>query len=216
MKALVAPGPVSYPLIVSGRIKLEFGKEGQADVIADSIVSLIRRKLKVDYAALKELMVIYPNITDKIGVWRKGSAADVLIKALIKIDGINANLVYSDDWNSLLTMLREGKVTSATLSSAIVKGISFEELFAKRGIQMPGSCGLSILNKGVEDEVISSYLEGIDKMREDPEGSAERIISLLPIKVSKNFVIGVIKNVKLEINRVENYDTFKNLVESVI
>lgn len=30
---------------------------------------------------------------------------------------------------------------------------------------MPGSCGLSILNKGVEDEVISSYLEGIDKMR---------------------------------------------------
>jgi len=37
-KVLSAPGPVSYPLIVSGKVELLFGKEGtEADAIADSI-----------------------------------------------------------------------------------------------------------------------------------------------------------------------------------
>jgi hypothetical protein len=43
-KVLTAPGPVSYPLIISGKVELVFGKEGtEADAIADSMVSLIGR-----------------------------------------------------------------------------------------------------------------------------------------------------------------------------
>lgn len=85
LKVIAAPGPVSYPMIASTmknkEISIDFGKEGSADVILDSTVSLVRRGIRMDYITVKGLMVVSPDVGRRIGVWRKGSAADVLARA---------------------------------------------------------------------------------------------------------------------------------------
>ena len=72
-----------------------FGKEGEnVDVILDSTV---KRGLKIDYITIKGLTSIYPDVGRKIGVWRKGSAADILTRALITLNNIKSEIIYIDD-----------------------------------------------------------------------------------------------------------------------
>ncbi|ARM75077.1 DUF3834 domain-containing protein [Acidianus manzaensis] len=212
MKALVAPGPVSYPLIASTiknkDIQIFFGKEGNenVDVILDSTVSLVKRGLKIDYVTIKGLMSIYPDIGKKIGVWRKGSAADVLTRALITLKNIESEIVYVDDMEKIMQMLQQKQVDSAVVSSALGKGKTFEELLG-----IPGSCGATVYSN--EDDFIRAYNEGIEIMKEDPEGSAEYVLSKLPIKVKKEFIIGSIQNSEVKIEKPKNYKEFEDLVK---
>jgi len=215
MKVLAAPGPVSYPIIASKMknkdIQIVFGKDGNndVDVILDSTVSLVRRNLKIDYITIKGLMVISPDIGKKIGVWRKGSAADVLTRVLLREKKINAELIYANEMQELVKMLKEKNIDSAVLSSAVAKGKSFEEL-----LNIPGSCGAKVYKN--EDEFIRLYTEGIELIKEDPEGSSEFIASTLPMSVPKDFIIGSMKNSVLEINRLHDDTRFANLIKDFL
>ncbi|NON61648.1 DUF3834 domain-containing protein [Acidianus sp. RZ1] len=209
LKVLAAPGPVSYPIIASSmknRVDISFGKEGNLDVILDSTVSLVKRRLKINYGTIRGLMVVVPEIGSRIGVWRKGSAADVLTKALIFTKQLNASIIYVDDAEKIASMLNSGEIDSAVVSSAVGKGKTFEELLG-----IPGSCG-AVINKG-EDEFLRLYNEGIELIREDPEGTSEFIMSKLPIKQKKEFIIGTMVNSDLEIRKVDNYKEFEELVK---
>ncbi len=218
MRLQAAPGPVSYAFIVSGKVELQFGKEGagNVDAVADSITSLIKRDIRIDYGALGKIMTVYPTFSDLVGVWRKGSAADILTRGLFKLKGIKGSIEYADDWQSLMNMLKEGRVKSITISSAFGYGIPFEDILAEHGIKMPASCGISIINKNEEDAILQAYREGLDRMKEDPEGSAEKIVSTLPIKIPKNFVLGIIKNAELTVKRLDDYSDFQRLVKEVL
>lgn len=211
IRILSAPGPVSYPLLAYKKkyndIELIFGKEGNnADAIVDSTVSLAKRGLTIDYVTVKKLMVISPTLKEgKIGVWRKGSAADVLARATLDIKKIKGEIVYADDMYELYKMLNEGKVNSATLSIAIAKGQSFEEL-----IGIPGSCGIHINSN--EEDVVRIYQEGIRIAKESVEDVAEYIVSNLPIKVRKEFVINTLRNAEFNVEKTKNIDNFYELV----
>jgi len=215
MKILAAPGPVSYPIIASKiknkDIQIFFGKDGNAnaDVILDSTVSLVRRNLKIDYITIKGLMVISPDIGKKIGVWRKGSAADVLTKALLREKNINSELIYANEMQELVKMLKDRHIDSAVLSSALAKGKSFEDL-----LNIPGSCGAKVYNN--EDEFIRLYTEGIELIKEDPEGSSEFIASTLPVQVPKDFIIGSMKNSILKVNKLDDDTRFVNLIKDFL
>lgn len=215
MKILAAPGPVSYPIIASKiknkDIQIFFGKDGNAnaDVILDSTVSLVRRNLKIDYITIKGLMVISPDIGKKIGVWRKGSAADVLTKALLREKNINSELIYANEMQELVKMLKDRNIDSAVLSSALAKGKSFEDL-----LNIPGSCGAKVYNN--EDEFIRLYTEGIELIKEDPEGSSEFIASTLPMQVPKDFIIGSMKNSILKVNKLDDDTRFVNLIKDFL
>ncbi len=215
MKVQAAPGPVSYPMIASTlknkEVKITFGKEGgdDVDVVLDSTVSLVRRNFRIDYITIKGLMVVHPDVGRKIGVWRRGSAADVLTRALLAKKGIRADLVYADEMPQLMALLKEGKVDSVVVSSALAKGKTFEELLG-----IPGSCGATVLRN--EEEFLRLYNEGIEIMKQDPEGSAEYVLSKLPIKVPKEFVIGSIMNSKVEVSRLTSDTQFRDLIRDFL
>ena len=211
IRILAAPGPVSYPLLAyqmkNKDIEIYFGKEGSnADAIVDSTVSLAKRGLRIDYVTVKRLMVISPKLKEgKIGVWRKGSAADVLARAVIDLKKIKAEIVYKDDMTELLNMLKSGQVDAATLASAIGKGDAFEDLLG-----IPGSCGIHINSS--EDRVIEAYKQGIEIAKEDPEGVANYIVKSLPIKVNKEFIIGVFKNAEFNVWKGGEFKEFYEMV----
>ena len=210
-KVIAAPGPVSYPFIVSGKVELVLDKTtGNADAVADSIVSLIRRGLKIHYGALRGVAAVYPGLDTPIAVWRRGSAFDVLTRALLELYGVKGEVVYYEDFSEGMDLLRSGRVKAIATSSAIVKGIKIEDLFKAKGVEMPASCGISIQNLEKREEVVNAYLEGIERLRQDPEGSAERIASVVQRK--KEFVLGVIKSAELTLYELKDYSAFEALV----
>jgi len=209
MKIITAPGPVSYPLIIAGRefkdLELQFGKESRdADAIADSLVSLARRGLRPTVITVRRLMVIYPELRGpNVGVWRRGSAADVLIRAFIDKAGVgDINLVYADDWYSLLNMLNLGQVQSAVLNVALVNDRN--AVFLEDAVGVPGACGIYI--NGEPEPIINVYEAGIELAREDPEGSAEYVIKNLPIKLPKEFVVNVLRRVEYGVFKPSDRD----------
>ncbi len=145
MKIIAAPGPVSYPLILATReyrdLDLVFGKgneEPSAYAIADSLTSLVRSGLRIDVVTVRRLMFVYPELRGgpRIAVWRRGSAADVLIRALLDRAGLRAELVYADDWPSVLNLLNTGYAQSAVLNLGGVleyKGEFLEDLVGAPG-----------------------------------------------------------------------------------
>jgi ABC-type amino acid transport substrate-binding protein len=211
MQVIAAPGPVSYPIIAASAknkdIKIVFSKEGKADVILDSTVSLVKRGLRINYVTIKELLSVYPNVGKRIGVWRKGSAADVLIRALLTTKGVNAELVYADDMRKILEMFKNKEIDSAVVASAFGKGITFEE-----SLGIPGNCGAHVISN--EDEFVSAYTEGIDMFKSDPEGFANAVSSTL--KVDKEFVINTMKNSVLKVEKLNDDKDFAELVKKFI
>ncbi|BCU68925.1 DUF3834 domain-containing protein [Stygiolobus caldivivus] len=211
MKVLAAPGPVSYPVIVNNKgIELSFSKEGNADVVLDSTVSLAKRGLKLNYITVKGLMTVYPTVGRKIGVPKMLTAANVLAKALIDTKGLNAEIVGIDDMQKVLEALKKGEIDSAIIPSGIAKGVTFEELLG-----IPGSCGANVKQE-FRDSFTSLYNEGIDMFKEDPEGFASKVVSTLGGRVSKEFVINVMKNSEFKVEELSNDNDFVSLVKKYL
>ncbi len=218
MKIIAAPGPVSYPLILATKeyrdLDLVFGKggeEGNAYAIADSLTSLIKNNLRIDIITVKRLMVIYPELRGpRIGVWRRGSAADILTRALIGKVGLGAEIVYADDWYSLSSMLSRGEVDSAVLSLGIVdKGVFLED-----AVNAPGACGAQI--NGDPQYFIDVYNTGIRIARENPVDSADYVVSKLPIKLPRDFVLNILRRVDYGIYSPGDISGFIRLVRSYV
>lgn len=115
MKIIAAPGPVSYPLILATReyrdLDLVFGKgneEPSAYAIADSLTSLVRSGLRIDVVTVRRLMFVYPELRGpRVAVWRRGSAADVLIRALLDRAGLRLNSFMRMIGRQFLTSLTQ-------------------------------------------------------------------------------------------------------------
>jgi len=217
-KVLSAPGPVSYPLIVSGKVELIFGKEGtEADAIADSLVSLTRRGLRAHYGALRGLLAVYPELRSPTAVWRRGSAADVLVRVAYKRLGTrDFELVYYEDLSEAQRLLAEGKVRSVVGSTAALNGLRLEDLLETLGVKVPSSCGLHIVKREAEDAIVSAYLEGIDRIRQDPVGTSETIAEALPIGRPPSFIERVLRSADLFLKRIDDYSDLEAEVRSVI
>ncbi|BBG25473.1 DUF3834 domain-containing protein [Sulfuracidifex tepidarius] len=209
---IAAPGPVVYPLLAAGdgRIKVDFGKEGEADAVFDSTVSLVRRGLRIDRVLVKGLMQVFPSLGNKMVVWRKGSAADVLLRSYITKAGKNIEIVYVDDQSEIMKLLKSNQVDSAVVSSAVGKGIPFEELLP----EVPGSCGVH-LNRN-EEMILSAYMKGIEEFKRNPEEAANRVASKLPMKVDPSFIKGTMTNSILTVEKPKDFMAFKQLISSVI
>ncbi len=87
MRIITAPGPVCYPIVAAQMerddIDIEFAKEGRADIVLDSTVSLVKRGLPIDLVTINNLAVVFPKLGHEVGLARKGGAADVLIRAYV-------------------------------------------------------------------------------------------------------------------------------------
>ncbi len=208
---IAAPGPVVYPLLAAEdeRIKITFGKEGDADAVFDSTVSLVRRGLRIDRVLIKGLMQVFPSLGDRIAVWRKGSAADVLLRSYMAKMGKNIEIIYVDDQSEIMKLLKSGKVNSAVVSSAAGKGIPFEELLP----EVPGSCGVH-LNRN-EELILSAYMKGIEEFKRNADEAAKKVASRLPIKVDPSFIKGTMVNSILVVEKPKDSITFKQLISSV-
>lgn len=217
VRILAAPGPVSYPLVLAWRdldwVKLEFGKEGDEsfDAVADSLTSLVRRGSGVDLITVRQLLAVYPGLRGpRIGVWRRGSAADVLVRAAMDRYGVQAELLYADDWAAVAQMLRDGKVNSAVLTLAIApEGASPLELM----VGAPGACGVSLANPSAGADVRRAYEYGISVAERNPEEAADRVASSLPVRVPRDFVAGVLRRVKYSVEPAGDISGFASLVK---
>ncbi|WP_291767391.1 DUF3834 domain-containing protein [Caldivirga sp. UBA161] len=216
MKIITAPGPVSYPLILASRyyrdLDLVFakGKENEsAYAIADSLVSLIKNDLRVDVVTVKGLMFIYPKLQGpRIAVWRRGSAADLLTRALLDRVGLKAELVYADDWYSILNMLNEGKVQSAVLNLGVLE---HNDAFLEELVNAPGACGAYV--SGNPQYFIDTYTAGIEAAKRSLTDAAEYIARKLPISIPRGFIENILRRVKYGIYDTGNYADFINVVK---
>ena len=152
IKVLAAPGPVSYPMIAANdtRFEIVFSKEGDADIVLDSSVSMIKRGLRANVSLISGLSGLAPGIGKKIAVWRKGSAGDVLAMAILSLKGLNSDIIYVDDRARIREMLSNGEVDSAVMTVADGKILTFEELLAENGIETPGSCFAKVSDSAKE------------------------------------------------------------------
>jgi ABC-type amino acid transport substrate-binding protein len=217
LRVVSAPGPVSYPLIVSQRVELIFGKEGtNADAVADSLVSLVRRGLRAHYGALKGLLNVYPDLLSPIAVWRRGSAADFLVRGAVKLRGYkDFQITYYEEMWEAESLMNGGKVRAIVASSAVVGGRKLEGYIEEAGVEVPSSCGLHIINRNAEEELVSAYSEGLDRIKQDPEGSAELVVESLPFPRPKGFVLGVFRSSELFVRELGDYSDFEALIKGL-
>ncbi|MGC8607879.1 MAG: DUF3834 domain-containing protein [Vulcanisaeta sp.] len=216
MKIITAPGPVSYPLILATRehkdLDLAFGKGGEehnAYAITDSLTSLIRSGLRIDIVTIKKLMFVYPELRGpRIAVWRRGSAADVLTRALLDRGGLRAELIYADDWSSVLNMLNTGNAQSAVLNLGILEhdGEFLEDL-----VNAPGACGAQI--NGDPQYFIDVYKAGIELAKKDLGSSVDYIANKLPIKLPREFIKNILTRVEYGIYNPGDYREFVEIVK---
>ncbi|WP_048062641.1 DUF3834 domain-containing protein [Caldivirga maquilingensis] len=216
MKIVTAPGPVSYPLILASRdygdLDLVFakGKETEnAYAVADSLVSLIKNDLRIDMVTVKRLMFIYPKLQGpRIAIWRRGSAADLLTRALLDKVGLKAELVYADDWYSIFNMLNRGEVQSAVLNLGVLE---HNDAFLEELINAPGACGAYV--NGNPQYFIDAYTAGIEAIRKDLTNAADYIVRKLPITIPKEFIENILRRVKYGIYDPGDYVSFINVVK---
>ena len=216
MKIVAAPGPVSCPLILAAReyrdLDLVFGKggnEGGVYAIADSLTSLIRGGLRVDVVTVKRLLFVHPELRGpRIAVWRRGSAADVLVRALMDRTGLRAELVYADDWYSVFNMLNSGTVQSAVLNLGVLehKGEFLEDL-----IGAPGACGAQI--NGDPQYFIDAYKAGIEAARRDLASAVDYVASKLPIRLPREFIRNILTRVEYGIYSPGDHRGFVEIVK---
>ncbi|KAA8922797.1 DUF3834 domain-containing protein [Thermoplasma sp.] len=217
IKIIAAPGPVSYPMIAarSDIFDIVFDKENKGDIVLDSTVSLVKRGIDFNVSLIRGLSVITPGIGRRIGVWRRGSANDVLIRAALDLEKIHADIVYAEDQREIMDLLKSGKVDSAVLASPFGSGIKFEDLLKKHGIEMPGSCAAYVRDDLI-DQFVKEYSRGIQNMRSDPENTSKYIASVLPIKVDPGFIAGAILKSEVSPKLVEDASSFTETVRRYI
>jgi len=215
MKILAAPGPVCYPIVaaqmVRNDIDIEYKKEGKADIILDSTVSLMKRGLPLDYVTIENLSRIEPKLGYKVGMTRKGGASDVLFRAFVNETHQTVEIKYYETMGDLMNAMNSNEIDTIIVPAIDNSGISIEEYFKKSNIYIPGSCGATVYNHG--KEFVEAYNQGIQLLKEKPEEAAKFIISKLPMQFPAEFVINTMKNSDLNVHKPENYDKFKELVE---
>jgi ABC-type nitrate/sulfonate/bicarbonate transport system substrate-binding protein len=214
IKILAAPGPVSYPIIAANdsRFEIVFSKEGDADVVLHSSVGMIKRGLRANVSLISGLAGFTPGIGKKIAVYGKGNSTDVLARAVLNLKGLNSEIVYVDDQSKVREMLLSGEVDSAVTTSANGKIITFEELLAESGIEMPGSC-VAKVSETAKKAFREAYEEGLRKFRENPEETANAVASALPVKTSPEFIRNAILKSRTAVNEIKNDEDFIALVK---
>lgn len=214
IKVLAAPGPVSYPMIAANdtRFEIVFSKEGDADIVLDSSVSMIKRGLRANVSLISGLSGLAPGIGKKIAVWRKGSAGDVLAMAILSLKGLNSDIIYVDDRARIREMLSNGEVDSAVMTVADGKILTFEELLAENGIETPGSC-VAKVSDSAKEAFAEAYEEGLKRFRENPEQTSNAVSSGLPVKTSSEFIRNAILKSRTAVRDIGNDEAFIALVK---
>ena len=134
-KVLSAPGPISYPLIISGKVELVFGKEGNRGRRDRGLHGLPHKEgIRAHNGALRGLLAVYPELRSPTAVWRRGSATDVLVRVAYKRLGTrDFELVYYEDFSEAQKLLAEDKVRSVVGSTAALNGLRLEDLLETLG-----------------------------------------------------------------------------------
>ena len=214
IKVLSAPGPVCFPLLASenNNFEINFGKEGNADIVMDSTISLIKRGLPIDMVLLSGLSIVTPDFERKTVILRKGGASDLLSRVIIKKDGLPTELIYSDSMDEIRTLMKEKKADSAVvLSFAGMKGFTLEERARKSGIYVPGSCGATMGNE-LYLEFRAAYNEGLKKFKENPDETAKIVQEKLPNKFPLEFITGTMLKTTPILEKPENYSKLKEAI----
>ena len=213
IKVLAAPGQVSYPIIAARnpRFEIVFSKEGNADIVLDSSVSMIKRGLRANVTLISGQSGFMPNIGKRIAIWRKGSAGDVLARAILNLKGMDSSIIYVDDQSKIHEMLSSGEVDSAVVAASD-KIITFEEILAEHGIEMPGSC-VAKIGESVKKEFLEAYEEGWRRFRENPEENSNYVASILPVKTSPEFIRSAMLIPILTVKEIKNEEDFRALVK---
>ena len=108
-------------------------------------------------------------------------------------------------------MLSSGEVDSVVTSVANGRIITFEELLAEHGIEMPGSC-VSKVTESVRRDFIEAYKEGLRNFRETPIESSDFVASVLPVKTSPEFIRNAILGSRTAVKEIGDDVEFTNLV----
>lgn len=205
IRVIAAPGPVSYPLIASKNkdIEIIFDKDSkEGDAIIDSTVSLIKRGLRINYSLIRRMTLIHPDFGKRIGIWRKGSANDILLQLSLSKLNKTAEVVYFDDMQSMLESMKKGEIDSSVLPVGLnrLNGIYFDDIIDN----FPGNCGLHIINKDAEDVIISAYKKGIENIKNNPNEYSRYVASILPVSVNSEFVSNTILKAQVYPIKIEN------------
>jgi hypothetical protein len=214
IKILSAPGPVVFPVLAGDNQEYEinFGKEGKSQIILDSSVSLIKRKIPIDMVLLKGLSIVSPDFGRKTVIMRKGGASDVISQIIIKKDKMNTELLYAENMEAIEQAISEGKADSAVImSSSNFKGITLEQRALKSGIYVPGSCGAS-MDKMYEEKFKNLYKDGLEKFRENPQETAINVQNKLPNKFPIEFIVGIMTKMETVLEKPEDYTELKEAI----
>jgi len=208
-------GPVSYPIITSTMkrhdVKIYFD-EREADVYLNAVPALG----KVDYFLVSKMLLITPKLGNKIAVWKKGSANDLLLQLLFKLYSLNPEVVYVDNPNEVYKLYSSGVVDSAMVTVGMAsEGLYVEDLFRNKGFDLPGICGAKVIRNG--DDFESAYQEGIDLFKENPEEVSEYVMDNLPIMRPSTFIRKIMETAVYEVKRTSfDFEAFKERVLSSV
>ncbi len=212
MKISTPTGPVAYPLIASTMKRKDFeilfdSRDG--DVVLDSSVSLVLDNLRVHYSLISRMLVFHPKIGKRIGVWKMGSASDVIARVVMATKRINAEIVYVEQPDEVFKLLRDGIVDSALVTN-VVDGEVVEDLLP---FYVPGTCGAHV--RRFEEDFLSVYQEGIDLFKEDPEGTSVYVADNLPVFRASTFIERLMERSALKVERARDYSQFESVVKEV-
>jgi hypothetical protein len=223
MKISSPIGPVSYPLIASQMKRHDFEilfNSENADAYVNASVELILKGLEVKYSLIKNMLIIFPSLGKRISVWKKGSANDLMLRAILKLLNKNSEIIYTDDPMQVYALYKRREADSALLTNSIddlttnnAKGIPIEQYFENFNIYMPGICGAYVNNN--EEDFISIYQEGIDLFKENPEETAEYVSDNLPVFRGSIFIQKLMERSILKIEKTRNYDKFKEIIMNI-
>jgi hypothetical protein len=220
MKVIAAPGPVCYPLVAAMMEKkdldIEFKKSSEIgndkpDIVLDSTVSLVKSGLPIDYVTINGLSRVAPTLGHKVGMTRKGGAADVLFRAYVGESKTDVEIEYFDNMNDMMGAKKANRIDTIVVPAMDNAGMSIEEYMKKINVNIPGSCGATVYNK--EKEFVDAYNLGIKLFKEKPEEAAKFVVAHLPMQFPVEFVMNTMKNSNLNVHKPENYDVFINLVK---
>ncbi|MGP6207467.1 DUF3834 domain-containing protein [Cuniculiplasma sp. SKW3] len=211
IKVIAAPGPVCFPLIASesDKFNISFAKDGDAPIILDSSVGLMKRGIPIDLVLLSGLSVVTPEFGKKMALWRKGSANDYIARAIIRREKLPTQLVYVDNQQDIQNLMAKGEVDSAIVPvSSGQKGTLLEDRASKAGLYIPGSCSAKVPDEYL-NEFLEAYNEGLKRFREKPEETAKYVNSVLPNKFPDEFVHGIILKMKPVLEKPGDYEEIR-------
>lgn len=122
---------------------------------------------------------------------------------------MRAELIYADDWPSVLNMLNTGNVQSAVLNLGVLEHRGGE--FLEDLVGAPGACGAQI--NGDYQYFIDVYRAGIEMASKDLNGSVDYITNKLPIRLPREFIKNILVRVEYGIYGPGDYEGFAEIVK---